>query len=360
LQHKQHKEVLKSPPLLFIKGLLLFKILVWFWAKFAETTTVLFFQNMSASTKYIVVGIDGTGSTEWMKADGSNSHTYRFVHDFKYGTYGVDKMWFHGPADTMRGMQTEPILQSALDFVTKRIYQLFPHIKGRHEAMEMFDVNSCQQINYYQQTSRMSEYGGAYYTPDNVKTPKRVGDYPSSRQPLSINDVKLIIIGHSRGGLAATVLAKMLSPIVKVYFLGLYDSVDRQPCLEGLVVENVHIVYHARRNPEMNSRWYFSNTSVEYKTDIPAKEKFFHTTHGGIGGDFNDDPSKATWNSDATCVPYGREVVSTGRGGTMVVDRTHPVAKKHGRPINEICKEGKQDANRFIREGARFYGLPID
>jgi pimeloyl-ACP methyl ester carboxylesterase len=311
-----------------------------------------------AHTKYIVVGIDGTGSSAWMKADGSNSHTFRFVQDFQYGAYGVDRKWFHGPSDTMRGLQTEPILQSALQFVTRRLYQLFPHIKDKHGPLEMFDVNTCRQMEYYRQHTYTTG-SGVYYDTANLRRPKKARDFTQARQPLSMNDVRVVIVGHSRGGLAATVLAKMLSPIVKVYFLGLYDAVDRQPCLDGMVVENVHVVYHARRNADMSSRWYFSNTSVQYKTDITPHEKFFYTTHGGIGGDFNADHTKVTWDGDASCVPYGREMIMV-RGGPIVIDRTHPVAKKHGRPINLICEDGKQGANRFIREGARLYGLPIN
>ena len=311
-----------------------------------------------AQTRYIVVGIDGTGSAAWMKADGSNSHTHRFVHDFRYGTYGVDRMWFHGPSDTMRGMQTEPILQSALQFIMRRLYQLFPQLRNRHRPLEMFDVSTCRQAQYYQQHTYTSGYGAVYYDTSALKKPKKPSDFLRGQQPLSINDVRIVLIGHSRGGLAATVLAKMLSPIVKVYFLGLYDAVDRQPCLDGMVVENVHAVYHARRNSEMNSRWYFSNTAVQYKTDRPPQEKFFYTTHGGIGGDFTSDPKLVGLGDDATCVPYGREMINT-RGGPIPVDRTHPVAKKQGRPINLICEDGKQGANRFIREGARYMGLPI-
>lgn len=314
----------------------------------------------SQNHRYIVVGIDGTGSTSWMKPDGSNSHTYRFVHEFRDGTYGVDRKWFHGPSDTMQGTQTEPILQEALSFVTNRLYQLFPHIKKSHQPFDMFDVNSCQQAQYYEVT-RGVRYGYYPYDPAKTRRPKTVAQtMKTSSQALALEDVRLIIIGHSRGGLAATVLAKMLSPIVKVYFLGLYDAVDRQPCLDGTVVENVHIVYHARRNPDMNSRWYFGNTSWQYKTDLEPQEKFFLTTHGGIGGDFLEDGSKAGFGDDTTCVPYGKQMVAT-RGGNMVeVDRTHPVAKKQGRPINQICEDGKQAANRFIREGAKLYGLPIN
>jgi hypothetical protein len=311
--------------------------------------------------KYIVVGIDGTGSGEWMKPDGSNSHTYRFVHDFQYGTYGVDRKWFHGPSDTMMGRRTEPILQEALNFVTNRLYTLFPQIRNSHQPFEMFDVNSCQQSSYYAEQSRGAEWGYPAYNIETLRRPKRVAEVlKNTRQPLSMNDVKVVIIGHSRGGLAATVLAKMLSPIVKVYFLGLYDSVDRQPCLDGQTVENVHVVYHARRNPEMGSRSYFGNTSVEYKTDLAPNEKFFNTTHGGIGGDFVDDPKKIGFGSDATCVPYGKEMVVMPDGAMVEIDRTHRMAKKEGRPINQICEDGKQAANRFVREGARKFGLPLN
>jgi hypothetical protein len=110
----------------------------------------------------------------------------------------------------------------------------------------------------------------------------------------------------------------------------------------------------------MNSRWYFGNTSWQYKTDLEAREKFFYTTHGGIGGDFTEDPAQVGFGSDSTCVPYGKEMVVTRSGYMVEVDRTHPVAKKQGRPVNQICEDGKQAANRFIREGARLYGLPIN
>lgn len=313
----------------------------------------------AAREKFIVVGIDGTGSTEWMKADGSNSHTYRFIHEFRYGTYGVDRMWFHGPSDTMSGKETEPILENALRFITNRIYQLFPDVQSKHRAFDMFDVNTCKQSEYYSNQMSGSEYSYSYSTSSDLRYPRTVTPQLLQSQPLSIEDVKVVLIGHSRGGLAATVLAKMLSPLVKVYFLGLYDSVDRQPCLDGMVVENVHIAYHARRHPEMNSRWYFGNTSVQYKSDLPVQEAFFHTTHGGIGGDFVDDPNQISLGSDATCVPYGKQKIAT-RAGVREIDRTHPVAKREGRPINRICEEGKRSADRFIRDGAKLYGLPVN
>lgn len=71
----------------------------------------------ASSTKYIVVGIDGTSSGEWRRSDGSNSHVYRFVHDFQYGPMGIDKLFLDGPSDGVMGRATEPILQRALDLL---------------------------------------------------------------------------------------------------------------------------------------------------------------------------------------------------------------------------------------------------
>ena len=53
--------------------------------------------------KYIVVGIDGTGSREWMYQDGSNSSTFKFVRDVHYGSMEIDRRWFHGPSNTVTG-----------------------------------------------------------------------------------------------------------------------------------------------------------------------------------------------------------------------------------------------------------------
>jgi hypothetical protein len=174
-----------------------------------------------------------------------------------------------------------------------------------------------------------------------------------------MDQVKVVIVGHSRGGLIATVLARMLSPIVRVYFLGLYDAVDREPCLDGTMIENVRIVFHARRNPEVGSRWSFGNTSTQHRVDH-YEESFFYTSHGGIGGDFVADASKVGTFGDSSCTarPDTRQVV-TGDGEVVTVDNRHPLTRKFGKPIEQICAEGRDNADAFIRNGAKRYGLPM-
>jgi len=168
----------------------------------------------------------------------------------------------------------------------------------------------------------------------------------------------VVIVGHSRGGLVATLLARMLSPVVRVYFLGLYDSVDREPCLDGTLIENVRIVFHARRNPDVGSRWSFGNTSTQHRVEH-YEESYFYTSHGGIGGDFVADASKVSTFGDSSCTARPDTRMVNTRGGPMAVDNRHPLTKKFGKPIEQICAEGRDNADAFIRNGAKRYGLPL-
>jgi len=305
---------------------------------------------------YIVVGIDGTSSASWRKPDGSNSHVYRFVHDFQYGTMGVDKLFLDGPSEVVQGRDSEPILQKALDFVTRRLQALFPQ-QHSLRSLEMFDVNSCTQNQYYQQYYG-DEYSLLPRQSGPVRTPVQVNTGMLAHQLLGADQVKVVIVGHSRGGLIATVLARMLSPLVRVYFLGLYDSVDREPCLDGTMIENVRIVFHARRNPEVGSRWSFGNTSTQHRVDH-YEESFFYTSHGGIGGDFVADAKKVSTFGDSSCTARPDTRTVNTPEGPVDVDNRHPLTKKFNKPIEQICAEGRDNADAFIRNGAKRYGLPL-
>jgi hypothetical protein len=319
------------------------------------------------NTEYIVVGIDGTSSREWMKADGSNSHTYQFIKDFHGGTTkGIDKQWFHGTSDVVFDSESTEIAQRALDFIIGSLKRKFPKLSiNNTQPLQMFDVNTCKQSEYYNEIR--NEYGGDYYnnsysyTNSNIKIPVKIDSKMLRSQPLSTDDVKIVLIGHSRGGLATTILAKMLSPVVKVYFMGLYDSVDRNSCFNGATIENVKYVYHAMRHPDMHSRGTFSNTSTAYSEGVEYAAKYFYTSHGGMGGDYVSDPKEATITGDKSCIPQPKErVIYSPRGGvSRVIDNTHPLTKRFGKPINEICEDGRMGADGFIRGGAIERGLPL-
>ncbi|BAV10172.1 hypothetical protein SAMN05421788_104458 [Filimonas lacunae] len=311
-----------------------------------------------ANVKYIVVGIDGTGSSSWRHADGSNSHIYQFVRDFHYGARGIDKQFFDGPSDSVWGRESEAILQKALDFIMHRLTTLFPQIKnGNIHPLDMFDVNSCMQSS--QQTSFQTMDGYSYLSTSNMRLPVQVNAQMLAHQPFTPNQVQIVLAGHSRGGLVATNLARMLSPVIKVYFLALYDAVDRQPCLDGAVVENVKYVFHARRHPDVGSRGMFSNTSTQYKSDY-HEERFFYTSHGGIGGSYVTSRAElSTFGDDSCIIQPDTRTISDGMGNVVTVDNINPLTKRFHKPIDQICSEGSDEADKFIREGARRFGLPI-
>jgi hypothetical protein len=304
--------------------------------------------------KYIVVGIDGTGSREWMNKDGSNSSTFRFIRDVHYGAMDIDRKWFHGPSNVITGSDNEPILIEALDFIYNRISTLFPAMRTRQiKPLEMFDVNSCMQNNE-RTTQNMMESHGYYQKP---RVPVTNIEQSMKNQPLTTDDVRIVLIGHSRGGLAVTVLARMLSPLVKVYFMGLYDSVDRENCLDGMNVENVKYVAHARRHPDVGSRLYFGNTSLKYVGVTEHEERFFYTSHGGIGGSFITNKKEVSRFGDSSCVP----TITVPVDDQEVEVINNPVlVSKFKKKMDQVCADGSRDADLFIREQAKKFGVPVD
>lgn len=300
--------------------------------------------------KYIVVGIDGTGSREWMSKDGSNSSTYRFIRDVQYGAMDIDRRWYHGPSNVITGSDSEPILQEALDFIYQRIGTLYPAVRTRSiKPLEMFDVNSCMQN---QERQNMMESQGYHVS----RVPVTVTQPMLNSQPLNTDDVRIVLIGHSRGGLVTTAIARMLSPVVKVYFMGLYDSVDREGCLDGMDVVNVKIVAHARRHPDVKSRTYFKNTSLNYSDVEQKEERFFHTSHGGIGGSFITNPKEVSTFGDSSCLAT---ITTQTRAGQIEMINNPALIQKLGKKMDVICTEGSSEADKFIRAQALKYGIPI-
>ena len=317
----------------------------------------------TVSPPYIVVGIDGTSSSSWRKPDGSNSHVYCFVRDFHYGAMGVDKLFLDGPSEVVEGRDSEPILQKALDFVQRRLLALFPRQMSAAgqtaHPLDMFDINSCTQAEYYSEQNRGDEYGlMPMLQQGTLRMPVQVNATMLAHQVLSTDQVRVVLVGHSRGGLIATVLAHMLSPLVRVYFLGLYDAVGREPCLDGSTIDNVKIAFHARRNPDVGSRAIFGNTATKHRVEH-YEESFFYTSHGGIGGDFVADPKAVSFFGDSSCTIRPDTRVINTKGGPVTIDNRHPLTRRFNKPIEQICAEGRDEADAFIRNGARRFGLPV-
>jgi hypothetical protein len=202
-------------------------------------------------TKFIVAGIDGTGSHEWRRVDGANSHVYRFLADVvndargnggNTGREANPNGYFHGPGTT--GLSMGPILIEVTHWILDQMERLMRS-------------DGCTQ-----------------------------------------RECKIAIAGHSRGASAAIGVANRLASNdmgffarrtavtapVQVEYVGLYDTVDRSLFTgQDVSMPNVTACRHARRrNRSWNgSRWSFG--TVDTGPRFPAHD--FDTAHGGIGGD---------------------------------------------------------------------------
>lgn len=241
---------------------------------------------------WIVVGIDGTSSREWMAKDGSNSHVFQFVRDAK--APGHLKRYYHGP-ESMLGSDTYRIVQDLSYWIFKTLLKM-------------------GYISYQPALDR------GYW----VTLPRRV---ITKDQPL------VCLIGHSRGGLAAIHLAQgiLSKHRVPVRFMGLYDAVDRTIGMDGPVIRNVRLTYHAMRDHRSGSRTYFSNTGLEATNGCILVTKPFKTSHGGIGGDVVTSPEKLS--SDRSC------------------------SLEMGQNIVDQCRMESSEADQWIRSGARLSGV---
>jgi hypothetical protein len=117
-------------------------------------------------------------------------------------------------------------------------------------------------------------------------------NYRSSQE-----DIKVCLVGHSRGATAAIALANRLSEPairiavsrtlrapIRVHFVGLYDTVNRSTVSIDPDMRNVRQAFHARRrnistDPERGSRGSFGVVEVPQ-----ALREEFDTSHGGVGG----------------------------------------------------------------------------
>jgi hypothetical protein len=241
---------------------------------------------------FVVASIDGTGSSNWRRADGSNSHVFKFHRDF--GTANDRKRYFDGP-DTL-GFNVDDISSAVLEWTLSALRRIAP-------------------------TPQQAPGGYACIVPRS--------------------DLKICIVGHSRGGLIAIEVARELSRHgYPVFFMGLYDAVDMAMFHEGDMVTNAEVTYHALRHPALRSRSSWGNTGRDHHARY--YERHFMTSHGGIGGDpvLEEDGAFSDYSCDTT----------TLRAKIMAA---------LGTDLGELCQTQSSEADRWIRRGAVSVGLPI-
>jgi hypothetical protein len=125
----------------------------------------------------------------------------------------------------------------------------------------------------------------------------------------------IVLSGYSRGGAAAIQAARILSketPELKIDALALFDAVDRDLRADVATIPgNVVMAYHAMRDPEIGSRWYFGNcgTSIEQPGKIFSLK--FPATHAAMGG--------VPWTGDHPEVPVPAPGFQSGGGAVWGV-----------------------------------------
>ncbi len=253
-------------------------------------------------SRIILAAIDGTGSESWRSPSGANSHVYCFYRDLS--VQGGTKRYFDGPTDRgilgSLGFDTGSIIDNVNLFIARSLHRLAPPLRG-------IEVNYLANHLHY------------------LRGPAFAND---------LADIEFCLVGHSRGGHIAITIAESLPKRVK--FIGLYDAVDRSLLVLGRDIRNVELTYHARRSPTMRSRGSFGNTGTATADGGQYISRFFSTSHGGVGG----DPSPAnSITADLTCSP---DTLSS-----------HIYQSLTNEPITALCERERDNADRFVRQGAR-------
>lgn len=196
---------------------------------------------------YILLCIDGSGSKEWRKKDGSNSYIQQFNDKFEGSN--VFKNFLDGPS--FHGLECGGIASEAINFINISLSKI-KYLYGRFNSSEPT-------------------------THDNSFLAKTMSIYDDRK-------IRIVIVGHSRGGAIATYVASQLR--FPVYFLGLYDAVNSSSTIPNTdVIKNVQYAYHAKRNLKRSRLDIMFNQTALSNVSGLYVDAEFSTSHGGIGGD---------------------------------------------------------------------------
>lgn len=258
---------------------------------------------------WIVAGIDGSGSRRWRnKHDGSNSHVYKFVWDAV--TPQACKFFWDGPPTSGAG---------SAHIATGVFSQI-------HQALVGLGV-----------VAGPGEVDPRRYS---MGWPTRYDNDRRGHAPMPDHDTRICLVGHSRGGLIAVMVANMLRDLrVPVELLCLYDAVDRYYRGDASTIRNVRWAFHALRDPSMWSRVSFGNDALSISGGILRKETF-RTSHGGIGGDPDMSIDDDEWLMDHSCDGVSEHVMAA-----------------MGREDQIECLEEMRRADGWMRSNARQHGL---
>ncbi len=198
---------------------------------------------------YLLVAVDGTLSAADYNTGTNTSHTRKFYDRF----HGASRHFFEGPGEGPGGLGG--VIGTDVDNITERAWDAL------------------------------------------VRDLRRLGDS---------TEIRIVLVGHSRGGHIVVDLAKRLqrthvgdftpafrdpmaantNPRYQVHFMGLYDAVDMTWNGDNTdtIPANIRYYAHAMRSPDVGSRSSWGNAGWDVMSTEEHRTRFFRATHGSIGG----------------------------------------------------------------------------
>lgn len=323
--------------------------IIYMNASTSKTTSVLSKKSSASTPLYILACVDGTNSAEWRPKNtlggtqtANYSHVKQIDTQFKVGLGGLHVPYEDGPELNGSGTARK--------------------IAGITRSISTFI--KAKQLQGAKFRSRVAEQQCSMDTPKH--------------------DYEIVLFGHSRGGVIVGEVANALKTLdVGVYFMGLFDAVDRSYSADGGASTNVLFTYHARRDPSAKrmsltpSRWTFGN---DYESSLNNYEQvFFQTSHGGIGGSPALDYDDLGVAGDASCAGRSKRmenrlaslegVLSKNKGtwreympGFRQVETEAQILRSwtaKGTSVATGCVQQSQAAYHWMVGKARQHGLPL-
>lgn len=301
--------------------------------------------HSTGGTRYILACVDGTDSAKWRQSNtlggtkpANYSHIWQISREFRVGQGGFHIPYMDGPELSGKGSaeKVSTLVRNVTDFVKR---QRANGVKFRPSIAQM----QC-----------------------SMDTPKY--------------DFEIVMFGHSRGAvICGDAAAKLKTLDVGVYFIGLFDAVDRAYALDGGASSNVLFTYHARRDPSAQrmtaipSRHSFGNDMESSLNNY--QQAYFQTSHGGVGGSPALDYDQLGIGADYSCAGHSQrrarhlarvddallKYPTLAKSNPQIVQHRQYVSGwlERGSSVAQMCVQQSQAAYDWMVAKARAHQLPV-
>lgn len=221
---------------------------------------------------YILLAVDGTYSATNYNVGTNRSFVRRFFDRFSGGY----KAFFEGPASAA-GFDVDNIIRGADREIRRAI---------RHGASEP-DLKICL-VGHSRGGHIVTDIAmrlNRLRLSDIVPSVTRPSQQPATRTRLIAHDPLSAPLLHAQMAQSLS-SANESEPTLRVHFMGLYDSVDMtwNGADTMTIPPNIDWYAHAMRDPALGSRSSWGNTSNDILCSVRHRTRFFAGTHGALGG----------------------------------------------------------------------------